>query len=473
MKDDTSRNPWWRAACRYSLGLLALTLVCGCAQGGGAPAPADGGGTDGGGTDGGGGGGGETPASLIKTAIEFVYGGIQDSGGKLAVGNDLIVWGLPDEGVFYLVPSSATEAASAGTQIPSSDLLYGYRNFAVAGKKVVLVRGNNGVAVFDTTVGGTPTDVPTGDITLHPLPVAANEPGHMMADGELVATINDTTSVTDGNAIKVIDVSGSAPVVLSCAFPTEFLGTFAQVAVDAVTRQVAAYGRNPGESIFVWDLNNPTTQPTEFDLFGDGVSTSVQIRMDGGYVLYRQAFTDATALLNISDGTVTAFTNDSEFAVTSPVALDGGRFGFFVAEESADSVFGGSTVHRSAIGSVGDAPGATLASQIDEITPAVDCGGELGRVGYGGQMAITPDGARWFLSGTGPIDNDLEYLQMNNGSGWQLFTDAGTLTGHVMATDVVCSSNTVAFRALRQQVTSGCLTDDDWVLGFIVLDRLP
>ena len=54
-----------------------------------------------------------------------------------------------------------------------------------------------------------------------------------------------------------------------------------------------------------------------------------------------------------------------------------------------------------------------------------------------------------------------------------LFVDAETVSGWVTATDVVCSANTVAFRALRQQVSSGCLTDNEWVLGFIVLNRLP
>ena len=47
--------------------------------------------------------------------------------------------------------------------------------------------------------------------------------------------------------------------------------------------------------------------------------------------------------------------------------------------------------------------------------------------------------------------------------------------GSVMASDVVCSSTTVAFRALRQTDEEGdnCLSDEETVLGFIVLDRLP
>ncbi|MBN1491590.1 MAG: hypothetical protein JXA69_16880 [Phycisphaerae bacterium] len=472
--------------CLLLASMVLLTTYSGCApaDGGGG---GDGGGIDGGGgggIDGGGGGGGVDDgdgggsgddtivSALIKTGIAFENSAYRASG-KLAVGEDLIVWGLPDDGVFYLVPSTADMNTAAGTKIANSELLFGFRDFAVAGKKVVLVRSTNEVAVFNTVTGGEAVDIPGGDITLHALPTEANAPGHMMADGCLVATINDASTVTDGNAVKVIDLSGATPTVISCAQPTAFLATFEQVAVDAETRQVVAYARNPGESIYLWDLDNPSAQPAQFDLSGDNaVKTTVQIQLDGNYVLYRQGFTDATALLNLTNGNVTAFTKKSEYAVNTPVALNGGKFGFFVAQESADSIFGGTAIHRSAIGAVGDAPAATLASQTTAIPAASACVQQTVPYGYDGLMAITPDGTRWFLSGTGFIDFDLEYFQMNDGTGWTLFADVETLSGWLMATDVACSADTVAFRALRQQVTSGCLTNDTWVLGFIVLNRL-
>jgi hypothetical protein len=63
---------------------------------------------------------------------------------------------------------------------------------------------------------------------------------------------------------------------------------------------------------------------------------------------------------------------------------------------------------------------------------------------------------------------------MSTGGAFHTFTDpdGDTYSGLVMATDVACSSTTVAFRALRQTPTDGCFADNDWVIGFIVLDRL-
>ncbi len=469
--------------CCLLLGLMVLLApYSGCT-----PTDGDNGDVDNGGGGGGGGGGGDNGDDdngddddddtiddfLIKTKIAFENSAYQTSG-KLAVGEDLIVWGVPDNSVYYLVPSTADADTTAGTIIPNSDLLFGFRDFAVAGKKVVLVRSTNEVAVFNTVTGGDPVDIPGGDITLHDLPSEANAPGHMMADGRLVATINDTSEVTDGNAIKVIDLSGSDTAIISCAQPTGFEATFMQVAVDATARQVVAYAKNPGETIYVWDLDNPNAQPTAWDLIeADGVRGNVQIQLDGNYVLYRVgSLNGATGLLNITNGNITTFTKKSENAPNSPVALNGGKFGFFVAQETADSIFGAAAIHRSAIGAVGDAPNATLASQTTEIPVESDCVQQAVPYGYAGTMTITPDGERWFLSGTSYIDFDLEYLQMNDGDGWELFPDEETLSGWLMASDVVCSGDTVAFRALRQRVSSGCLTTDQWVLGFIVLDRL-
>ncbi|NLX13698.1 MAG: hypothetical protein GXY44_08620 [Phycisphaerales bacterium] len=460
--------------CYLALGLMVLLApYSGCT-----PTDGDNGGADNGGGGGGGGGGGEDDDddevldALIKTRIAFENSADKTSG-KLAVGEDLIVWGVPGNSVYYLVPSTADENTDAGTMIPHSNLLFGFRDFAVAGKKVVLVRSTNEVAVFNTLTGGEPVDIPGGDITLHALPAEADDPGHMMADGRLVATINDVNTVADGNAIKVIDLNGANHTIISCAQPAGFQATFRQVAVDAATRQVVAYAKSPGETIYLWDLDNPAAQPVMFDLFGDAMpSSQVQIQFDGNYVLYRQGFTDRTALLDTSDGSVRTFTKKSDFAVNSPVALKGGKFGFFVAQETADSIFAAAALHRTAIGAVGDVPNATLASQTTMIMPESDCVQQDVPFGYGNTMTITPDGERWFLSGSNFIDFDLEYLQMNEGDGWELFPDEETLSGWLMATDVACSNDTVAFRALRQVVRSGCLTEDEWVLGFIVLDRL-
>ena len=63
---------------------------------------------------------------------------------------------------------------------------------------------------------------------------------------------------------------------------------------------------------------------------------------------------------------------------------------------------------------------------------------------------------------------------MSTGGAFEDFADPEGLsqTGSVIASDVVCSSTTVLFRALRQEDDDHCSTTDSTVLGFIVLDRL-
>ncbi|MCH8966270.1 MAG: hypothetical protein IID43_01200 [Planctomycetes bacterium] len=439
----------------------------------------DGGGTNGDGTDGGETDDGSTLPALVKTRISLQFDGIADPSGKIQAGDDLVVYGLPNKGVFCFVASHANSDTSSASVIPNSAALFGFRNFVVAGKKVALVGSTNAVSIFDT-VDSTQVDIPGTQITLAPLPIDANEPGHMVSDGDLIATINEVgefaaNPVDDGNPIKVIDVSGSEPVVISFPNPLEF-ARFDQVAVDAGSRRVAAVG---GGDIYVFDIDNPASAPRMFD-FGLGsslglVSNEVQIRIDGDWILFHDSsdFDPRVSLLNVTDGTVTHF-NNNPTQRDAPVALAGGSFAYFQFREVADAIFSADTVYRSAIGRVDDAPNSTLAGQLDAIgSDTPDCV-DGGIAGYGSTLAVTPDGSRWFLAGEGPVGRVMEHLQMSTGGAFEPFedTEGDTQTGTVMATDVSASSNTVAFRALRQVPGAGCMTIDDWVIGFIILDRL-
>ena len=199
------------------------------------------------------------------------------------------------------------------------------------------------------------------------------------------------------------------------------------------------------------------------------------IRFEGDWILFHEnsEFDSRVSLLNVADGTVTPFSNNPTQR-DAPVALAGGSFAYFQFREEADAIFGASTVFRSAIGRVSDAPNSTLAGQFDAIgSDTPDCVDD-GNAGYGSTLAVTPDGSRWFLAGEGPVDRVMEHLQMSTGGAFEPFedTEGDTQTGTVMATDVSASSNTVAFRALRQVRGAGCMTIDDWVIGFIILDRL-
>ncbi len=419
---------------------------------------------------------GALPA-LVKTRIDM--GDYPSRLHRIEAGDDVVVFADPD-GIYYFVPSVSDDETATATEIPNSGALFGTKNWKLAGKKVALVRSTDAVSIFDTRTGAL-SDIPAGDITLDPFvqPVEPYRPGHMTSDGELIATINDdseSSPVDDGNAIKVIDVSGSTPVVISFPTPEEFQGGFDQVAVDARTRQVAAHGDNPDDFVYVFDIDNPTAAPRTFDLFDrDGLRDGIQMRFDGDHLLYRLRFEDRTALLNLADDSITLFPVNNEFNANSPLALAGASLGYFLAAEDADSILAANgTVWRSAIGLVAEAPTTTPATQLDYVDTSGDEPDFYGEYGYGSTMAIIPDGTRWFIAGEGVIDANSDLLQMSTGGRFNVFTDpdGDTVTGRVMATDVSCSHNTVAFWALRQTDIGSPFPEDHWVVGFIVLDRL-
>ncbi|MFH0983176.1 MAG: hypothetical protein V2A79_16780 [Planctomycetota bacterium] len=431
-----------------------------------------------------------TLPALVKTHISL--GSYGSSLVRIEAGDDLVVFADSD-GIYYFTPTDADADTDTATEIPNSGSLFGKHDWKVVGRKIALVRSTNAVAIFDTETG-TLTDIPGTDITLDRfvVPSDAYRPGHMTSDGDLITTINETTAVSDGNAIKVIDVSGATPEIISFPNPADFLGGFNQAAVNAETRQVAAHGTNPGDLLYVFDIDNPSAEPLTFDFFDRGGFTdNIQMVFDGDYIIYQDDSFDGDweiALLNVAADTITVFDNNPT-QNSMPVAMANGSFGYFISREDADAILGAVTLYRSAIGSVADAPDSTLADQFDpfDLRPSViDTDGIVDRAecvanddpmsaGYGARICVTPDGARWFLSGQGAIDYRLDYLQMSTGGRFEDFDDPedATLTGSVMATDVSCSSNTVAFYALRSEDSGlGCSTNDEWVIGFIVLDRL-
>jgi hypothetical protein len=412
-------------------------------------------------------------------------------------GDDLIVWG--DMGaVYYIVPSETDSDASTPMEFPES-ARFAWTHFAVAGKKVALVTGLGEVRVYDTATGQS-RDFPASEILLRNTQMNDDTmPGLTQASGGLFATLNDTNQVSDGNAVKVIDVAGDDPSawqVISFALPEgEDSAPIAQVAVDAGTRRVAAF--DDFDQLWVWNIDDPAAAPQTIEL---GLNTdfccvndSVQMQFEGDYILYQQypddfplgLGTTNAVLLNIADETLDVFTNNPT-QNTTPVALAGGSFLYVQWREDLDSQSGAGVSYRSAIGAVGDSPASTLASQFDTYAlrdtiftfdpiTQEECFDDPKLIGYGSSMCITPDGSRWFIAGVGPIDQYLDYLQMSTGGAFTDFADPeqSTMSGSVMATDVSCSDNVVAFRVLRSEDDGlGCSSLNEWFVGFILLDRL-
>jgi len=419
----------------------------------------------------------EAPA-LVKTQI--VLGNTSDALRRIEAGDDLVVFASPDS-IQFIVPTEYEDTITEGTAIPGGGTLYETRTWKVAGKKVALTTGAGGVAIYDTVAGGNPVEV--SGVRLAPLPAEPYEAGHMASAGSYFGVICDPNEVSDGNPVKVIDVSGDTPAVIS--FPTpataDQTDTPEQIVVDDNPARVAVVWYN---YIYVWDITAPENPPLEFLFnFGDlgDLDRSVQISFDDDFILLRgDRLEGVVGLLNIAEGTVPELGNKAPNSPNEEVALANGSFGYFAAEEDVDQIFTGGYVVRTTIGTTDDPAALVAPNRLDEPidVESDDCITTPGKYGYGSSIAITPDGARWFIGGVDAIDYDIEFLQMSTGGAFELFEETATAaegrseTGYIMASDVSTSSNTVAFWALRQFPDSGCITDDDWVVGFIVLDRL-
>jgi hypothetical protein len=216
------------------------------------------------------------------------------------------------------------------------------------------------------------------------------------------------------------------------------------------------------------------------------LDTETLISFSNGRILYHQQpsgqLEPKAALLDVDAVKITEF-NDAISIFGSPVALAQDSFGYFYRRVSADEG-GGQTAFRSAIGHVDTAPAATLASQFDHVAPreqnlynaSMGCvEPETQKIGYGGSMCITPSGDRWFIAGAaeGVVDPHWDSLQTSTGGAFESIPHphGETTTGSVMAINVVCSADVVAFTALRETANNTCVAYRNMVLGFIRLDE--
>ncbi|MEM8734823.1 MAG: hypothetical protein AAGG44_11400, partial [Planctomycetota bacterium] len=168
-----------------------------------------------------------------KRPFQFVISDVEtrvDTG--LAVGEDLVVFGTGfPNGVKYL-----RAGENEAREIPQGET-FSSTVFRVCGQKIILTKRSE-VFVFDTESEQL-TPIPPSEISLYD----ARE-SLIRSNGYLVATVNAATRVTDGNIIKVIDVSGKQPVVIPIENANYVDHDVTSVAVDAKNGHVAvAAGR--------------------------------------------------------------------------------------------------------------------------------------------------------------------------------------------------------------------------------------
>jgi len=204
-----------------------------------------------------------------------------------------------------------------------------------------------------------------------------------------------------------------------------------------------------GDSLYIYDLNNPTVDPVAVALPND-ISNLAQMRVAGDYLIalddqdYKQAF-----LVNLATPQLITLTDGN--ASINGFAVGGDQFAFFADFDADDSV-GGS--QRAAVGTI-PGPSFVKAALDDQIDGATN---NNGLVGFGGSMCITPDGRCLFLANS--------YLQYRTtGAAFAVPADPQAADPYACpAWDIHCSTNTVGFKTAT---TNG---DSDKTVGYI---RLP
>jgi hypothetical protein len=345
-------------------------------------------------------GGGFGPASLVLTTNEMHVGG------NIKVGDDLIVYtqqvAKGERAVNYIIPSMGDDAVG----IPGAEN-FDVDNFDVTGRLIILADVTStdrafGLTIFDVD-SGEMTPIPIEDIRMANLPIGNYSAGFANVDGDFVATRNDAGSVTDGRTLKVIDLSGQTPVVISFAKnPGEF-GAPSQVAVDEETRQVVAVS---SDSFFVYGIDAPNAPPVSFDMTDFEGIGSEQIAFDGGMILYVDDSTEGDArVLDVSNAANTPdiIPNPNRTAAL-PMLVDDAFAFTFQAEAS-----------RGAAAAIGVLPelDATVGSG-DTIFGELTC---CGRFGFGDTIAIGRfgDDPVWFIGGSDDIGFTTP-LQFSTGS---------------------------------------------------------
>lgn len=402
----------------------------------------DDGGTDDGGTDDGGtddGGTDTAGLTIVKTGITMRH----DAG--LRVGDDLIAFGTDTlTGVSYIMPSTTP---TAGTAVPDNTL-YASKGFAVGGKTIFLVGSNSGslafqVSVLDTTTGTITKTYDPNEIRLASIPVAANDTGHIQADGNYCVVICDENEVADGKVVKVIDVSGAAPALV--AFDNNPADRVDQVTVDATTQKAIAAA---DDTFYVYDITNPTAAPTEI-VSTNGIG-DVQMQVCGSYLiaLDDQSYPQAI-LVDLAGGTIITMT-DAE--AIFDVAINNEIYAFF-ADYDADDSSGGH--QRTAVGTVPQTSFSKVAldQYIDGSTT------NNGLVGFGASMTIPPGKMYVFLAGW--------YLQYSTGgTSFTVPADPDGVDSYgCPAWDIHSSSNTVGFKTGQNRSSS-----TDTTVGYIILN---
>ncbi len=246
------------------------------------------------------------------------------SQGRIGVGDNIIAYTDIDPDRTPGVPNYFTPGDKEGRGIPDA-ANYDYDSFQVSGTKIILTGESDfAITIYDTATDTTDPIAET-DIRLANKPIGNYVAGHFQADGDFVVTRND--GVDDGHIVKVIDMSTVPATILSLPNPGDVSSGFgvAQIAVDAETSRALAVA---SDVIYVYDLTDPTAEPTAFDFSAEGIGDA-QVAFDNGIVLFADdSSDDLVSYLDVTDAANTAVAIDTPRRGADRLVLRGDNYGF-------------------------------------------------------------------------------------------------------------------------------------------------
>ena len=353
------------------------------------------------------------PTVLVKTNVDSRV----DAG--LAAGDGFVVYGTgPNTGVAYLKCGEDTEVSLPG------GATYASKTFFACGTKIVLVKGKQ-VVIHDTKTGAN-VEIPLEDVTLSKSPRGLSKGGPIAADGMLVAVLTDTRKVHDRGTVKVIDISGAEPRVMTLGFPDAEPNQLASIAVDAAGG-VVVVGSDRKSGIFT----APVAVGADFlfhDLSGhDGFpSDCAPVVRNGQAAVFDTTGTRKLRLVNLATGAVRSVAPLAK--AERWFAFDGERVALAGNESNGSD-------YRVLMGKAdGSAPEAPKGSG--------DAYGS-GKLGYGQTVAMSVGGLVFTAgAGQGGIGSS-EVLCVTDGSQWFRVAPEGD---KVPAVDVVLGEHMIAFK---------------------------
>ena len=304
--------------------------------------------------------------------------------------------------------------------------------FHVCGKKIVLANRTN-LFVYDTETNKTHA-IPSSDIHMWYQKAALYGPRFVDSDGYLVVSVNEPNRVTDRSVIKVLDVSGPEPQVISLKNIDFTVADVSSVKVSAKHGYVAV-GSSRKQAIFVAPLSQ-NAKFRKFDISGFDSFGDMDMALLDRYVVYQdKAGFASIRVLDLESGTVS----------TPEFAQHGGSWGTTVAS-NGNVVAWPTRDPRSTF---------VVAQDLDRATLLTNAGEKLsdqanyGQFGVGNSAVIAHEGSI-FLAGSQSI-SETKCLQMSVEDKWIPVSNSDG--SPIPAIDVVMGAAMIAFKTGKRSST--------------------